>query len=347
MRSAAPRGVRTAASIALLAIPGDTPAEKLAFPALPVDAPVGSGITVPCHARGLLGTAQCGVFRVSEDREGGHTPRRTLDLAFVVLDAIEPDQRANDAVLQLPGGPGGPDAALTALADRWGNVVSATQTLGNLFGAHIMPEGTGIWLNNSLAYSTFEPKGNPMDAHAGRRKLSGDVPVLVMRNGRVWAALGTPGGHSIGQTVPQMLMNLIDFDMSIKEALTAPRISFIEPDVLAVEEGIRSRTREALAAMGHQVRIVRALGNAHGLTIDYDSEGRAVHFRGAADPRGEGMARGIAPNDGESRDLQQHASARLMTWANASASRSKPLLKDVDQHRMEPRLMRVRAAGIP
>lgn len=191
------------------------------------------------------------------------------------------------------------------IADRWGNVVSATQTLGNLFGARIMPEGTGIWLNNSLAYSTFEPKGNPMDAHAGRRKLSGDVPVLVMRDGRVWAALGTPGGHSIGQTVPQMLMNLIDFDMNIKEALTAPRISFIEPDVLAVEEGIRTRTREALAAMGHQLRVVRALGNAHGLTIEYGTDGQPLRFRGAADPRGEGMARGIAPNDGESRDLQQ------------------------------------------
>jgi len=179
------------------------------------------------------------------------------------------------------------------VADRWGNVVSATQTLGNLFGSRIMPEGTGIWLNNSLAYSTFEPKGNPMDAHAGRRKLSGDVPVLVMRDGRVWAALGTPGGHSIGQTVPQMLMNLIDFGMDIEEALSAPRINFTEPDILAVEDGISVATRDALAAMGHKVRVVRALGNAHGLTIEYDTRGQPLRFVGAADPRGEGMARGV------------------------------------------------------
>jgi gamma-glutamyltranspeptidase/glutathione hydrolase len=53
------------------------------------------------------------------------------------------------------------------VADRWGNIVCATQTLGNAFGSRIMPKGTGIWLNNSLAYCTFEPKGNPMDAHAG------------------------------------------------------------------------------------------------------------------------------------------------------------------------------------
>jgi gamma-glutamyltranspeptidase/glutathione hydrolase len=134
------------------------------------------------------------------------------------------------------------------VADRWGNVVSATQTLGNLFGSRIMPKGTGIWLNNSLAYCTFEPKGNPMDAHPGRHKLSGDVPVFVVRDGRVWAALGTPGGHTIGQTVPQMVMNLVDFGMDVAGALAAPRISFAEPDVLAVEERIPAAVRAELAS---------------------------------------------------------------------------------------------------
>ena len=179
------------------------------------------------------------------------------------------------------------------VADRWGNVVSATQTLGNSFGARIMVPGTGLWLNNSLAYSTFEPPGNPMDAHAGRRKLSGDVPVIVMRDGRPWAVLGTPGGHTIGQTVPQMVMNLVDFRMSISDALAAPRISFVEPDLLAVEEAIPRDVRDALSAMGHEVRPVRALGNAHGLTITWDESGRPVEFAGAADPRGEGVARGL------------------------------------------------------
>lgn len=46
------------------------------------------------------------------------------------------------------------------------------------------PKGTGIWLNNSLAYCTFEPKGNPMDAHAGHHKLSGDCPTLIMKDGK-------------------------------------------------------------------------------------------------------------------------------------------------------------------
>ena len=178
------------------------------------------------------------------------------------------------------------------VADRRGNIVTATQTLGNAFGSRIMPEGTGIWLNNSLAYSTFEPKGNPMDAHAGRRKLSGDVPVIVLRDGRPWIAIGTPGGHTIGQTVPQMLMNMIDFGMNVQEALDAGRISFVEPDVLAVEERILEEIRKALAGRGHSVRSVGALGNAHALTVEYDERGRPVRFAGAADPRGQGVARG-------------------------------------------------------
>src|SRR2546421_13095021 len=110
-----------------------------------------------------------------------------------------------------------------------------------------MPKGTAIWLNNSLSFSTFEPKDNPMDAFPGRRKLSGDCPTLIMRGGRVWAALGTPGGHTIGQTVPQMVMNLIDFRMDIQQAIAAPRLSFIEPDIIAVDEGMPEAVRNELA----------------------------------------------------------------------------------------------------
>jgi gamma-glutamyltranspeptidase/glutathione hydrolase len=181
------------------------------------------------------------------------------------------------------------------VADRRGNVVSATQTIGNLFGSRIMPEGTGIWLNNSLEYSTFEPKGNPMDAFAGRHKLSGDVPTIVIRDGRPWAAIGTPGGHSIGQTVPQMLIDLIDFGMDVQAAIAAPRISFAEPDLLLVEAGVPEAVRDRLEQLGHRLRVLPAgtgIGNAHGLTIEYDAAGRPLRFTGGADPRGEGLAQG-------------------------------------------------------
>ena len=182
------------------------------------------------------------------------------------------------------------------VADRWGNIVSATQTLGNAFGSRIMPEGTGIWLNNSLAYCTFEPKGNPMDAHPGRRKLSGDCPTIIFREGRPWVALGTPGGHTIGQTVPQMVMNIIDFQMDIQEAIAVPRVSFVEPDTIAVEEGIGSAVRRGLESRGHKVHIIKrpgGLGNAHGLMVEYDEQGRPLRFKGASDPRGNGLAQGF------------------------------------------------------
>jgi gamma-glutamyltranspeptidase/glutathione hydrolase len=178
------------------------------------------------------------------------------------------------------------------VADKWGNIVSATQTLGNSFGCRIMVEGTGVWLNNSLAYCTFEPKGNPMDAHAGHRKLSGDCPTIVFKGGKPWAVLGTPGGHTIGQTVPQMVMNLVDFGMDIRKAIVAPRISFLEPDRILIENQISASIFKELQEMGHNIHEVRGLGNAHGLTIEYDAKGRPVRFKGAADPRGTGLAKG-------------------------------------------------------
>jgi len=177
------------------------------------------------------------------------------------------------------------------VADKWGNVVSATQTLGNLFGSRIMAPGTGIWLNNSLSYSTFEPKGNPMDAFPGRHKLSGDCPTLIFREGRPWAALGTPGGHTIGQTVPQIIMNLIDFKMDMQQAIAAPRVSFAEPDDFLVEGAIPEAVYSALAARGHHVRRVPGLGNAHGLTIEYGPDGKPARFSGGSDPRGFGLAK--------------------------------------------------------
>ncbi len=183
------------------------------------------------------------------------------------------------------------------VADGRGNVVSATQTLGNLFGSRIMVEGTGIWLNNSLAYCTFEPAGNPMDAHAGHHKLSGDCPTIILRDGRPWVALGTPGGHTIGQTVPQMVMNLIDFGMDVESAVAAPRVAFVEPDVLAVERAVADDVRKGLEALGHKVRVVESLGNAHALAIEHGADGRPARFAGAADPRGEGEARGLPRED--------------------------------------------------
>ena len=93
------------------------------------------------------------------------------------------------------------------------------------------------------------------------------------------------------QTVPQIVMNLIDFRMDVQEAIAAPRLSFIEPDITAVDEGVPEAVRKELTKLGHHVE-VRRLGNAHGLTVEYDRQGRPLRFTGGADPRGEGKALG-------------------------------------------------------
>ena len=179
------------------------------------------------------------------------------------------------------------------VADREGNVVSSTQTLGNVFGSKLMPEGTGIWLNDQLAWSRFEPAGNVFDVFPGRQSLYALCPTIVLRDGKPRIALGTPGGRTIPQTTTQMLTNLTDFDMNVQEAVSAPRFSFVIPDLLGVESGLPVSVRGELEALGHEVYVdAYGFGNAHALTIEYGREGEPVRFTGAADPRGEGSAAG-------------------------------------------------------
>jgi gamma-glutamyltranspeptidase/glutathione hydrolase len=194
-----------------------------------------------------------------------------------------------------PPGPTGAEGLETThfvAADAAGNMVTATQTIGQGFGSRVMAPGTGIWLNNSLYYSTFEPKGNPMDVHPGRRKLNSNAPVFVMRNGRPWIATGAAGGHTIPQTVPQVILNMVDFQMDIQQALAAPRIAFVAPNELSVESAIPENIRAALAQRGHLVRAAPSIGRLHGVSIEY-AGGKPVRFHGGFDPRGKGLAKGI------------------------------------------------------
>lgn len=173
------------------------------------------------------------------------------------------------------------------VTDKWGNIVSATQTLGNLFGSRIMVEGTGVWLNNSMAYSTFEPKGNPMDAFPGRHKLSGDCPVIIIKEGKPFAALGSPGGHTITQNVPQIIFNLIDFEMTMQDAIDAPKLSFVEPNSIRVDNEVPESVINSLKDRGHNIN-KGSIGNATGIKIIYDNEGNIISFDVGIDRRGEG-----------------------------------------------------------
>lgn len=180
------------------------------------------------------------------------------------------------------------------VADSEGNVVSSTQTLGNVFGSKLMPEGTGLWLNDQLAWSRFEPQGNVFDVYPGRQTLYALCPTIVLRDGRPVIALGTPGGRTIPQTTTQMITNMEAFDLGVQQSISAPRFSFVIPDLLGVEPGIPAPVRGELEALGHNLYVDEfGFGNAHGLTIEYGSGGNPNRFTGGADPRGEGAATGF------------------------------------------------------
>jgi gamma-glutamyltranspeptidase / glutathione hydrolase len=178
------------------------------------------------------------------------------------------------------------------VGDRKGNVVSSTQTLGNVFGSKVMPDGTGIWLNDEVAWARFEPANNPFDAAPGRQIPYALGPTLVTRDGRPEMAIGTPGGRTILQTTPQMINNVIDFDMNLQAAISSPRFSVVIPELLLVEEDVPLPVRNELSAMGHELYVEPEIGNAYGLTIEYGPDGTPVRFTGGADPRGEGAAIG-------------------------------------------------------
>jgi gamma-glutamyltranspeptidase/glutathione hydrolase len=115
------------------------------------------------------------------------------------------------------------------VSDRWGNVVSYTNTIEQLGGSGIVVPGRGFLLNNELTDFNFAPtQGSAPDPNLpapGKRPRSSMSPTIVVRDGRPLLAVGSPGGASIITTVLQILINRVDFHMSLPDAIAAPRAS--------------------------------------------------------------------------------------------------------------------------
>jgi len=146
------------------------------------------------------------------------------------------------------------------VSDRWGDVVSYTNTIEQLGGSGIVVPGRGFLLNNELTDFNFAPtQGTAPDPNlpaAGKRPRSSMSPTIVLRHGKPFLAVGSPGGASIITTVVQILINRIDFGMSLPEAIAAPRASQrnstttqAEPDFIALP------TTPGLEALGQQFAI--------------------------------------------------------------------------------------------
>jgi gamma-glutamyltranspeptidase/glutathione hydrolase len=173
------------------------------------------------------------------------------------------------------------------VADADGNVVAATQTINNLFGAKAMAPGTGMLLNNTMAL--FDPHpGHALSVAPGKRMTSSMAPTIVLRDGRPALALGLPGGVRIFTSVLQAIVNLIDHGMSLQEAVEAPRV-WTQGQELEVETAVPDAVRAGLAARGHRVIAVPHVAGGMG-AIAFEPDGALT---GAACWRADGSPVGI------------------------------------------------------
>jgi gamma-glutamyltranspeptidase/glutathione hydrolase len=197
-----------------------------------------------------------------------------------------------------------------SVIDKQGNAVATTQTVNLYFGSGVMVPGTGVLLNDEMDDfnaqisnpNAFGLLGNT-DANAiapRKTPLSSMSPTIVTRDGKVVLIAGSPGGSRIISGTLQVLLNVLTYDLSLPEAMFAPRIHHQWfPDELLVEvrkghqpEGVV----EALRQMGHKVTVVEdqgdgrtPFGNIQAIHVDLASG----HITGVSDPRGEGRPHGF------------------------------------------------------
>ena len=115
------------------------------------------------------------------------------------------------------------------MADRFGDVVSYTNTIEELGGSGLVVPGRGFLLNNELTDFDFVPLQpgvpDPNLPATGKQPRSSMSPTIVLKSGRPWLAVGSPGGVTIITTVLQILVNRVDFGMTLPQAIAAPRAS--------------------------------------------------------------------------------------------------------------------------
>ncbi len=137
------------------------------------------------------------------------------------------------------------------VADRFGNVVSYTNTIEQIAGSGILLPRRGFLLNNELTDFNF-PTGTANSVQPNKRPRSSMSPTIVTRNGRVVEAIGSPGGATIITTVLQTLLDQIDFGMSLPEAIEAPRASNLNGTTSA-EPGFIAQYGSQLSALGEKI----------------------------------------------------------------------------------------------
>lgn len=191
-----------------------------------------------------------------------------------------------------------PDTSHFAVLTANGDAVAVTQTINLRFGNGQVAGSTGVVLNNEMddfavqvgvpnAFGLVGDEGNAIAP--GKRPLSSMTPTLVLKDGKVVGAFGSPGGSRIISTTLQIIVHMLDDGYNVAEAVGSPRIHHQWfPDRLDVERhALSPEARTLLEKRGHVMDEVSPMGNA--MAIWRGADGR---IEGAADPRGEGQARG-------------------------------------------------------
>ncbi|MGE0816456.1 MAG: gamma-glutamyltransferase family protein [Vicinamibacterales bacterium] len=212
------------------------------------------------------------------------------------------------ASMQQPQGPAFEEAydaeqhtTSFSIVDKFGNAVGCTPTLGGLFGNNVVVGNTGLLLNNGMRLGSTSPY--PTDVNyvgAGKIPILNNSPVVVLRDGALAYVFGTPGGETIGQTEFQVLLNLVDFEMPVQQAIETPRLvldaepNFYKPGAaitVQIEGRVPAATIAALKSMGHTVRVLPgwgSLGHMQVIRIDPKTGAKTA----GADPRRTGYAMG-------------------------------------------------------
>jgi gamma-glutamyltranspeptidase/glutathione hydrolase len=171
--------------------------------------------------------------------------------------------------------------------DAGGMVVSLTHTLGVPSG--VIPPGTGFMLNGAMNW--YDPRpGRPGSIAPGKRRFSSMCPTLVFEGDTPVMTLGAPGGAWIGVAILQALLNVLDWGMTMQEAVSAPRFS-ATTDVIDISNRIPRGVQRAVEGFGYEVRrsaLSYPFAAPHGITL-WDRR-----LEGGADPQRDGYAAGVA-----------------------------------------------------
>jgi gamma-glutamyltranspeptidase/glutathione hydrolase len=195
-----------------------------------------------------------------------------------------------------------PETTSFSIVDRFGNAVAVTPTIGGGMGTGVVVGRTGLLFNNGLRLGSTSPYPDTVNyVRPGQIPLLNNSPVIVLKDGKLVLAIGTPGGETIGQTQFQGLVNVLDFGLSIQEAIEAPRFR-LDPDpnfykpgakiTLAIERRASAATIKALEGMGHTIELLpeytAGVGGMQGILVNQVTGTMTA----GADPRRAGYAIG-------------------------------------------------------